>query len=84
MTTHTFDVYGRYRIRVRQDDHGWWIAERSGTDGKRRRVADFGAPPDTDLDGLSDYVEAFYHEIAPPGGEIRLVESGPNGTGPRP
>ena len=68
-----FDVYGILQVALRPGADGWWIAERIGSDGKRRHLPEVLIPPGTSPDQVPDFLEAVFHESARPGTKIELI-----------
>ena len=56
-----FDVYGRFQVTAEQTADGAWVLYRSGSDGKRSRLADVIVPDDANLDEVERGLEAAFH-----------------------
>ncbi len=67
-----FDIYGRFRVEVVQEQ-GQWRAYRPGV-GTRVRVNDLVIPPDLDATELATFLDDIYHEHGRSGEVVRLVE----------
>jgi hypothetical protein len=68
----TFDVYGRFRVRVRPAG-AWMAVEVPGGDGKRRVLGDVVIPAGATEDEVAAVLEAMFHEAGRPGAAITRV-----------
>ena len=67
-----FDIYGRFRVDVVQEQ-GQWRAYRPGV-GTSVRINDLVIPPDLDAAELGIFLDDIYHEYGRSGEVVRLVE----------
>jgi len=67
-----FDIYGRFRLEVVQEQ-GQWCAYRPGV-GTRVRINDLVIPPDLGVAELGTFLDDIYHEYGRSGEVVRLVE----------
>jgi hypothetical protein len=69
----TFDVYGRFRVRVRPAGE-WMVVEVPRGDGKRHVLGDVVIPADATDGEVTAVLEAVFHEAGGPGESITRVE----------
>ena len=68
-----FDDYGRFRVRVVENESDWTRAYRVGVDGKGVRLDGLVIGADVDVAEMIRVIEATYHEIATPGSIVVRV-----------
>jgi hypothetical protein len=66
-----FNIYGRFRIEVHQQDASW-VANRAVL-GTRRRVEERVIPCELTIAELAAHLDAFSHEYAQPGRRVEPV-----------
>lgn len=67
-----FDVYGRFQIEVRRENHNW-VAYHIAL-GKRTKVTNFAIPQEIQTSAeIARYLDDLYHEAARPGQSISVV-----------
>ncbi len=73
MNEATFQVYGRFLVRLARSADGWWQASEVGYEGKQRPLPEVLVPEHDGVDELPGYLEAAFHELARPGEAITRV-----------
>ena len=70
-----FDVYGRFLLRCRRGQDGWWRVHRWQAEGRLQQIDDVVIPADASNSEIRNTIEATYHELACAGTQVRRVSS---------
>ncbi len=73
------DVYGRFQLEVLHEN-GRWVAYQLEP-GKKIKLRELIFPEDLRPEEVPTYLDDFYHEMARPGQNIRIVSEDKNKKG---